>query len=175
MRLVKQNCESQNEAPPFKPHILSAYPHLQTAVALTMLTDLSAPLPHDFSLDFQVDGFSVAEVGLPSFACAVTRLLCCGVSHIPFCAQGAGCIQVILDNSTSLSHHGNRIDVRPAHTLLCPACTLVILQLRGVPAGHHFLRAVLLDDRRIALKSCMAYVEAEFYVVSTTGPQQHPR
>jgi len=71
-----------------------------------MLTDLSAPLPHDFSLDFQVDGFDVAEVRL-------TTPLALGSSSSATRSpsQGKGSIMVLLDNSTSLSHHGNRIDV----------------------------------------------------------------
>ena len=104
----------------------------QTYVALTLLSDLGAPIPHDFALDFQVDGFDVSP--------------------------GHGSICVVIDNNMVVQYHGNRVEVR------------------GVPAGHHFLRAVLMDgETGTCLKSPVAMVEAEFYVVSATGPVVHPR
>ena len=133
----------------------------QSSLALTLLSDLGAPLPHDFFLDFQVDGFDVSEVRARGEHCLAKRVGSPPPPHSGgLCAQdGQGYLTVLVDNDVAVHSHGNRVEVR------------------GLPAGHHFLRAVLVDSSSdTCLKSPMAFVEAEFYVVSFTGETAaHPR
>ena len=80
---------------------------VQSAVALTLLSDLSAPLPHDFCLDFQVDGFRVGGALLGRVHFPARSTLCA-----LYIAEGEGHIFVLIDNNISVRHHGNQVDVR---------------------------------------------------------------
>ena len=61
---------------------------------------------------------------------------------------------------------------------LCPARS----QLKGLANGYHLMRAFVIDATGASVKSPLAYVEAEFFAVDTTMPEErcvdrqtHPR
>lgn len=60
------------------------------------------------------------------------------------------------------------------HQLTCraPRCVIVRGQLKGLGNGYHLMRAFVVDPSGACVKSPLAYVEAEFYAVDTTMPEE---
>ena len=95
-------------------------------VCLTLLSDLSAMLPHDFAFDFHVEGFVVSEVRPMDWyqvvqcrcwrrGCTITCVAAC-----PVVGQTGGKIAVLIDNSSLTYHSTQRCSVSVTHSWLHP-------------------------------------------------------